>query len=123
MFNSNVILSFSIATVETLEQQYVLMPADVKDAYLLHMVNKFQEENEKSLIIVFTHTCKYCQLLGLVMKDLGLECVTLHSMIPQRDRLAALAKFKSHQVRTLIATDVASRLAVPSHRDSNAFIH
>ncbi|CAD5119684.1 DgyrCDS8279 [Dimorphilus gyrociliatus] len=104
-----------IATVETLEQQYVLMPADVKDAYLLHMVNKFQEENEKSLIIVFTHTCKYCQLLGLVMKDLGLECVTLHSMIPQRDRLAALAKFKSHQVRTLIATDVASRgLDIPA---------
>ena len=49
----------------------------------------------------------------MVFSEVGLGCVTLHSMIPQRQRLAALAKFKSHQVRILVATDVASRWVLP----------
>ncbi|KAK2146120.1 hypothetical protein LSH36_631g02044 [Paralvinella palmiformis] len=104
-----------IPTVESLDQRYVLMPADVKDAFMLHIINKYQEDHDKSLIMIFTNTCKYCQLLTLMFRDLGFPCVALHSLIPQRDRLGALAKFKSHQVKVLIATDVASRgLDIPT---------
>lgn len=44
-----------------------------------------------------------------MLNALGVESVCLHSMITQRERLSSLARFKSSQVRVLIATDVASR--------------
>ena len=45
----------------------------------------------------------------MVFAEIGIDCVALHSMIAQRLRLAALAKFKSSQVKIMIATDVGSR--------------
>lgn len=51
----------------------------------------------------------------MTLNDIGFETVSLHSMIPQKERLAALAKFKSNTVKMLIATDVASRgLDIPT---------
>ncbi|XP_062610714.1 probable ATP-dependent RNA helicase DDX49 [Saccostrea cucullata] len=65
--------------------------------------------------MIFTNTCKYTQILGMICTQLGLPCVVLHSMIRQKERLAALAKFKSNQINILIATDVASRgLDIPT---------
>lgn len=50
----------------------------------------------------------------MLLNSLGIECVSLHSMMSQKERLSALARFKSSQVKVLIATDVASRgLDVP----------
>ncbi|XP_041368364.1 probable ATP-dependent RNA helicase DDX49 [Gigantopelta aegis] len=99
----------SVATVDELTQTYVLMPADLKDAYLIHILQKCTTENNKGSIIIFTSTCKYTQIIGMICHELGFPTVVLHSMIPQKQRLAALAKFKSNQVQILIATDVASR--------------
>lgn len=51
----------------------------------------------------------------MTLNEVGFETVALHAMIPQQQRLAALAKFKSNTVKTLIATDVASRgLDIPT---------
>lgn len=50
-----------------------------------------------------------CQLISMTLNEVGFENVALHAMERQRERLAALAKFKSNVVRILIATDVASR--------------
>lgn len=51
----------------------------------------------------------------MTLNDVGFETVALHSMIPQKERLSALAKFKSNTVKMLIATDVASRgLDIPT---------
>lgn len=51
----------------------------------------------------------------MTLNDVGFENVALHAMIPQAQRLAALAKFKSNTVKMLIATDVASRgLDIPA---------
>lgn len=55
---------------------------------------------------------RYTQILGIILSELGMQCVVLHSMIRQKERLASLAKFKSSQVNILIATDVASRLVI-----------
>lgn len=104
-----------VATVEELKQYYVLMSADVKDAYMMHVLDTYSDANPKSSIMIFTSTCKYTQILGMVCQELGFDCVVLHSLIRQKERLAALAKFKSNQVRILIATDVASRgLDIPT---------
>ena len=61
------------------------------------------------VLFVILYFCRYCQILGMVLNQLSLECVVLHSMIPQKQRLASLAKFKSDQIKVLVATDVASR--------------
>lgn len=45
----------------------------------------------------------------MTLNSIGIENVCLHGFMRQRERVAALNKFKSNYVRTLIATDVASR--------------
>lgn len=56
-----------------------------------------------------------CQVLYLMLNDVGFDSVALHSMMPQKQRLAALAKFKNNTVKILVATDVASRgLDIPT---------
>ena len=52
---------------------------------------------------------RYAQILGMMLEKLGFPCAVLHSMIPQRFRLSSLSRFKSNQIKILIATDVASR--------------
>ena len=45
----------------------------------------------------------------MTLNEVGFENVAIHSMMKQKERLAALSRFKSNIVKTLIATDVASR--------------
>lgn len=59
--------------------------------------------------------CRYCQILSSIFRDCGLQCQSLHSVMPQKHRLAALNSFKSQESRILVATDVASRgLDIPA---------
>ncbi|XP_077988786.1 putative ATP-dependent RNA helicase DDX49 [Glandiceps talaboti] len=104
-----------IATVEQLDQRYVLMPARVKDVYLVQVLRTITEDKDNFSVLIFTNTCKNCQALNVMLRDLGFKCTALHSMIPQRERMSALSKFKSTIVPILIATDVASRgLDIPT---------
>lgn len=45
----------------------------------------------------------------MTLNEVGFINVALHAMIKQKERLAALNKFKSNHVKILIATDVAAR--------------
>ncbi|XP_054263607.1 probable ATP-dependent RNA helicase DDX49 isoform X2 [Macrosteles quadrilineatus] len=104
-----------VATVDQLEQWYVLCPVAVKDGYLVETIRKFSSSHSNPSIIVFTETCKNCQLLSITLNEVGFENVPLHGMISQKERLASLARFKSNTVKILIATDVASRgLDIPA---------
>jgi ATP-dependent RNA helicase DDX49/DBP8 len=47
-----------VRTVEQLDQRYLLVPEKVKDAYLVHLVQTFQDQLEDCSIIIFTNTCK-----------------------------------------------------------------
>eukprot|EP00057_Strongylocentrotus_purpuratus_P030475 XP_781784.3 PREDICTED: probable ATP-dependent RNA helicase DDX49 [Strongylocentrotus purpuratus] len=98
-----------VATVEQLDQRYVLMPAQVKDAYLMYIISEFTEKNRDHSLIIFTSTCKYCHVLSIMLRNLGMQCATLHSLVKQKTRIASLAMFKSNHVRILVATDLASR--------------
>ncbi|VDM52766.1 unnamed protein product [Angiostrongylus costaricensis] len=98
-----------VATVERLEQKFVLCPFAVKDAYLVYVVKNFCERNENSSVIVFAQTCRECQALVYMFDALGFKVGSLHSQIPQRLRNATLASFRSKTLRILICTDVASR--------------
>uniref|UniRef100_A0A670Y1F5 RNA helicase n=1 Tax=Pseudonaja textilis TaxID=8673 RepID=A0A670Y1F5_PSETE len=98
-----------------LDQRYLLVPEKVKDAYLVHLVQTFQDEHEDWSIIIFTNTCKTCQILNMMLRKFNFPSVALHSMMKQKQRFAALAKFKSSVFKILIATDVAARgLDIPT---------
>ncbi|XP_033210571.1 probable ATP-dependent RNA helicase DDX49 [Belonocnema kinseyi] len=98
-----------VATVKELKQHYVLCPINVRDAFLVEVIRTFRETCQSGSIIIFTDTCKNCQLLSMTLNEVGFENVALHAMIKQRERLEALHKFKANQVKILIATDVAAR--------------
>ena len=59
-------------------QEYLFIPAKVKEVYLAHVLGRLQELKVRSAII-FTSSCKGCHLLSLVLEELGLACASLHS--------------------------------------------
>ncbi|GMI29060.1 hypothetical protein TrCOL_g7484 [Triparma columacea] len=65
--------------------------------------------------VVFVGTCERAAHMEGTFRELGIDAVALHSLLTQDRRNAALGKFKSQQVRVLIATDIASRgLDIPT---------
>ncbi|XP_028856450.1 putative ATP-dependent RNA helicase DDX49 [Denticeps clupeoides] len=104
-----------VRTVDELDQRYILTPEKVKDSYLVHLIQKFEDENSDWSIIIFTNTCKNCQILTMMLREFKFPAISLHSMMKQKQRFANLAKFKSNVFKILIATDVASRgLDIPT---------
>jgi len=97
---------FSIATVQELDQRFLLIPSQVKDCYLVHLLQTFIENKS---VIIFTQTCRSTQVLAYLLRKLGIRCASLHSLLSQRERLASLGRFKTEAVKILVATDVASR--------------
>lgn len=98
-----------VATVKELDQRYVLCPSDVQDSFLVEVIRTFRATNKNGSIMIFTDTCKNCQLLSMTLNDIGFKNAALHAMIKQKYRLAALSQFKSNHIKILIATDVAAR--------------
>ena len=97
------------ATVSQLDQRFVLTPFEAKNGFLVQIVLDVRAKRPADSIMVFTKTCKTAELLDRAFRKLGLLPSSLHSMKPQKERMAALALFKSNQTKLLIATDVASR--------------
>uniref|UniRef100_A0A182JAN7 Uncharacterized protein n=1 Tax=Anopheles atroparvus TaxID=41427 RepID=A0A182JAN7_ANOAO len=98
-----------IATVETLDQRYILCADYDRDMMLVEALRKYREEKEDASVMIFTNSKKDCQVLSMTLDKIGFENVCLHGFLRQKERVAALNRFKSKHVRILIATDVASR--------------
>ena len=95
-----------------LDQQFVLVPTLVKDSMLVYIL---REHAENKSVIIFTSTCRNCQVLAYTLRKVELPCVALHSLMSQNDRLSTLARFRGGIVKILVSTDVASRgLDIPS---------
>lgn len=78
----------------------------MKDCYLLHLLQTFIENKS---VIIFVQSCRNCQVIANLLRRLDVRCTALHSLLPQKDRIASLSRFKTGVVRILVATDVASR--------------
>ncbi|GMK54517.1 hypothetical protein CspeluHIS016_0111030 [Cutaneotrichosporon spelunceum] len=59
--------------------------------------------------IIFTQRCHTAQLLHLLLEQLEIPSVPLHSHLTQPQRLLSLARFRARQVPVLVTTDVGSR--------------
>lgn len=45
-------------TVEALQQQYMFVPANVKDVYLMHLMSTLEDQNIRS-VMIFASSCRY----------------------------------------------------------------
>ncbi|PKU76796.1 DEAD-box ATP-dependent RNA helicase 10 [Dendrobium catenatum] len=103
--------SSKYSTVDTLKQQFRLVPAKYKDCYLVYILT----EMSGSTSMVFTRTCDSTRLLALLLRNLGLKAIPISGQMSQTKRLGALNKFKAGDCNILLCTDVASRgLDIPS---------
>lgn len=102
-------------TVSTLDQRYVVCPAYARDVYLVQTLRTYRETKPSSHVIVFTDTKKECQVLSMMLNAISMDNVCLHGFMRQRERVAALAQFRSNLKCTLVATNVAARgLDIPT---------
>jgi len=98
-------ISTKYATVDTLVQHYLFIPAKYKDCYLSFILNEFAGNSA----IVFVATRKDTQRVALMLRNLGFGALPLHGQLEQSKRIGSLNKFVAGERNVLIATDVASR--------------
>lgn len=92
--------------VPTLVQRALLVPSHVRHAYLVRLL---QTTLADRTLIVFVGKCRACELTARVVREFGQQVAALHSRMPQRQRIAALERFRDGRVRVLVSTDVGSR--------------
>ncbi|MFN3488932.1 MAG: DEAD/DEAH box helicase, partial [Emticicia sp.] len=78
---------------------------DDKRFFLERVIN----ENPESKILVFVRTKVRAERVKSAMQRVGIESETIHGDKEQQDRLLVLDKFRSGEVKILIATDVSAR--------------
>lgn len=78
----------------------------MKDSMLVYIL---REHAENKSVIIFTSTCRNCQVIAYMLRKVELSCVALHSLMSQNDRLSTLARFRGGIAKILVSTDVASR--------------
>lgn len=121
-----------MSTVDSLKQQYIFMPNQMKEIYLHHVLSRMEDDDIRSAI-VFVAMKETCHFLKLLFEELDLKVVALSSQNSQTERFSALNKFKSGAIPILIATDLASRgLDIPTvdlvinydiPRDPRSYVH
>eukprot|EP00892_Ulva_mutabilis_P009545 jgi/Ulvmu1/6963/UM033_0020.1 len=103
-----------LTTASNLKEQYILVPAKVKEVFLMHILGQLEDFQVRSAII-FCARKHSCELLGGLLHQLECKAVTLHGDKKQKARLASLHQFKSGTAPLLVATDLASRgLDIPT---------
>ena len=70
---------FRTVQSEQLTQEYVFIPAKVKEVYLAHIMAVMNEEMGVRSAIIFVATCKACQLLSIMLAELELPHAALHA--------------------------------------------
>lgn len=67
------------------------------------------EENPDKKILVFVRTKVRAERVKKAMERVGVKCETIHGDKDQKDRFDVLDRFRSGDIKLLIATDVSSR--------------
>lgn len=90
-----------------LQHRYIFVPAAMRGVYVLHLLQ--QEPFASQRGIIFSGSVRKTQQLATALQQLGVDCVCIHSLLHQHQRVAALKAFRSQHKRILVATDVAAR--------------
>jgi ATP-dependent RNA helicase RhlE len=90
---------------EAVTQYVIEVSPGSKVPALIHLLKDAALES----VLVFSRTKHGADRIARKLEAAGLRTATLHSNRTQGQRLAALKRFKSGEVRVLIATDIAAR--------------
>lgn len=120
-----------LAIPATLSQKHIQIPVTHKEHYL--HVFLLTEANVDKTIIIFCNRTSTAEFLHHLLRLLEHRVTSLHSKLPQRQRIDNLARFRASAARILVATDVAARgLDIPEvslvinydiPRDPDDYIH
>ncbi|KAK3984245.1 ATP-dependent RNA helicase DBP8 [Cladorrhinum sp. PSN332] len=120
-----------LAIPNTLKQMHLQVPVTHREHYL-HMFLLTPENISKS-IIIFCNRTSTADFLHHLLRLLDHRVTSLHSKLPQRQRIDNLGRFRASAARILVATDVAARgLDIPEvklvinydiPRDPDDYIH
>lgn len=120
-----------LAIPATLSQKHIQIPVTHKEHYLHVLL--LTEENVQKTAIIFCNRTSTADFLHHMLRLLDHRVTSLHSKLPQRQRVDNLARFRASAARILIATDVAARgLDIPEvslvinydiPRDPDDYIH
>jgi ATP-dependent RNA helicase RhlE len=83
----------------------IFIPMDDKRFFLERVIR----ENPDSKILVFVRTKVRAERVFKAMLRIDISCLTIHGDKEQKDRLEVMTRFKSGEVKVLIATDVSAR--------------
>ncbi|KAF5716604.1 ATP-dependent RNA helicase DBP8 [Fusarium mundagurra] len=121
----------TLAIPTTLKQMYIKTPVTHKEHYL--HVFLLTEANVDKTVILFCNRTSTADYLHHLLRMLDHRVTSLHSKLPQRQRIDNLARFRASAARILVATDVAARgLDIPEvslvinydlPRDPDDYIH
>ncbi|QUC18577.1 uncharacterized protein UV8b_02818 [Ustilaginoidea virens] len=120
-----------LAVPPTLHQTHVQIPVTHKEHYL--HVFLLTESNKDKTVIIFCNRTSTADFLHHLLRLLDHRVTSLHSKLPQRQRIDNLGRFRASAARILVATDVAARgLDIPEvslvinydvPRDPDDYIH
>jgi ATP-dependent RNA helicase RhlE len=90
---------------ESIDQRLYPVPKHLKIDLLVDLI---QSQTVESML-VFTATKVNADMLYRKLKEAKISAACIHGDYRQKDRLAALRRFKAGEVKVLVATNVASR--------------
>ena len=93
------------ATTNSIEQIVYIISTHEKNTLLYNLLNDDSVEN----VIIFVNRCDQCQDLYKQLKSYNLNVGMINGRISQDKRTQNLQRFKTGQIRILVATDVAGR--------------
>jgi ATP-dependent RNA helicase RhlE len=91
--------------VVSVTQTVIEVSRDLKIDALLHLLTGAKFE----MVLVFSRTKHGADKIARKLEASGIETATLHSNRTQGQRILALKRFRSGEVRVLVATDIAAR--------------
>jgi ATP-dependent RNA helicase RhlE len=90
---------------EAVSQSVIELSRDLKNDTLIHLLNDAALE----MVLVFSRTKHGADKIARKLGSAGIAVATLHSNRTQDQRAQALRRFRSGEVRVLVATDIAAR--------------
>ncbi len=93
------------STVEAVAQKVLPVDAKRKSELLAHLI----KEHSWYQVLVFTRTKHGANRLAAQLEKNGISALPIHGNKSQNARTRALAAFKSGELQTLVATDIAAR--------------
>ena len=92
-------------TVEEVDQSYVTVESRDK----FQVLRLILRQEDPPVAIVFCNTKAWARKLAKKLHEAGIDAKEIHGDLVQEKRDRVMSRFRKHQIRVLVATDLASR--------------